>query len=106
LVIIQTLQLRVAIDVDYLERERMGRSDALELRLHHVAQVATHARVQRHLLHSWTLSTAAIARSSCMSAANSSGRSDCGPSHSAFSGLGCTSTMMPSAPAASAARAI
>ena len=41
-----------------------------------------------------------------ISCANWSGNSDCAPSERALSGLGCTSTMMPSAPAATAARAI
>ena len=41
-----------------------------------------------------------------MSLSNCSGYSDCAPSESALSGLQCTSTMIPSAPAATAARAI
>ena len=41
-----------------------------------------------------------------ISAANRSGLSDCGPSESASSGLGCTSIIRPSAPAATAAIAI
>ena len=41
-----------------------------------------------------------------MSFSNCSGYKDCGPSDSAFSGSVCTSTVMPSAPAATAARAM
>src|SRR6267143_991553 len=48
----------------------------------------------------------AIIRTSRISCMNWSGYSDCAPSESASSGFGCTSTMMPSAPAATAARAI
>ena len=48
----------------------------------------------------------AIARSSVTSRANWSGYSDWPPSESARSGVGCTSTITPSAPAATAARAI
>src|SRR2546422_3819087 len=50
--------------------------------------------------------TSAITRTSRISWANWSGNSVCAPSESACSGLGCTSIMMPSAPAATAARAI
>src|SRR6185295_3145843 len=50
--------------------------------------------------------TSAITRTSRISCANWSGNRVCAPSDSACSGLGCTSTMMPSAPAATAARAI
>src|SRR2546428_415571 len=47
----------------------------------------------------------AIIRTSRISCMNWSGYSDCAPSESASSGFGCTSTMMPSAPAATAPRA-
>ena len=51
-----------------------------------------------------TLPAIAAARSTFAAySANSSARSACGPSQIASSGLGCTSTMIPSAPAAAAA---
>src|SRR5271154_577825 len=62
--------------------------------------------LDRHI-YAIVLSTAeAITRNSCISLANCSGKSVCAPSETALSGFGCTSISKPSAPAATAARAI
>jgi len=62
-------------------------------------------RAPRRLPHAETTlpATAAACSTRSANAANSSAGSCCGPSQIASSGFGCTSTMMPSAPAAAAA---
>src|SRR5262249_35485033 len=99
-------ELGVAVDVDDLEVERRLCLYALERRVRVVAKAAALARVQGDLHASVTPTALAIARNDVISCANSAGVSDWGPSQSAAFGLGCTSTITPSAPAANAALAM